>query len=75
MFTLCPISPQYILDHVGDGEFLPQDFFLNYLAAELCRTDVKIVCGDVLFLICGWDTGNLNDVSKFPCIHLVDLLY
>ena len=52
-----------ILDIFGDGEFLPNDDLMQFFAKELCPTDLDVVCANVLFLICGFDEKNMNDVS------------
>ena len=64
---LCTIFflAQYFLDKFGTGEFLPNDKFIDMLVDIFCSLDKKDedVCRDVLFLLCGFDVGNINTVS------------
>ena len=65
-----------ILDLFGDGEFLPNDQLMKFLAKEVCPSDLDVVCANVLFLICGFDEKNTNDVSVllYTCIAVGDIL-
>ena len=58
-----PPSPQHLLDIVGHGEFLPSKGLVSDLGELFCKTDLEEeVCGDILFLICGFDKKNMNEV-------------
>ena len=51
----------------GDGEFLPDDDFNKILANVVCPLPgVDEICGNLLFLVCGFDEKNMN----FVCIYL-----
>ncbi len=54
-----------------DGEFLPSDFIIKFFAKYICTADMKVedgVCGNIVFLICGFDRENLNDVRFTECL-------
>jgi lysosomal acid lipase/cholesteryl ester hydrolase len=56
----------FLLKLFGDGEFLPNDAFIKILDAVFCEDSwLDEACGDVLFLICGFDEKNLN-ISRVP---------
>ncbi|XP_045882238.1 gastric triacylglycerol lipase isoform X1 [Meles meles] len=45
----------------GDKIFYPHHFFDQFLATEVCsRETVDLLCSNALFIICGFDTKNLN---------------
>ena len=47
----------------GKKDFLPSDFIIKLAARQLCDLDlIDTVCGDVIFIICGFDRSNLNMV-------------
>lgn len=54
-----------MLDKISYGEFLPNNILLDLFAKEVCTADMQVegLCGDVIFLICGFDRDNLNMVS------------
>jgi len=56
-----------LLFHIfGVKEFLPSNDFAKFIASKTCPLPlVKDVCGDVLFLIVGFDESHLNMVSQF----------
>ena len=58
-------SVQFLLDLFGTGEFFPNDALIDWLAEHVCPFDkeLEIYCRDVMFLICGFDTHNINVVS------------
>ena len=56
---------QWFLDIVGDGEFLPEKGLVQRLGELFCHYDVKEACGDVLFLVCGFNSKNLNEVIVY----------
>ncbi|XP_065909438.1 gastric triacylglycerol lipase-like [Dysidea avara] len=50
----------------GDGEFLPDDDFNKILARAVCPLPgVDDICGNLLFLVCGFDKKNMN-FSRIP---------
>ena len=53
---------QYALNALGTGEFFPNDELLVEVSKYFCDTPLKDICGNVLFLICGFDRNNLNEV-------------
>ena len=61
--SLISSALQFLLKLFGDGEFLPNDAFIKILDAVFCEDSwLDEACGDVLFLICGFDEKNLNIV-------------
>ena len=54
---------QDVLDMLGVHDFLPSTLLLKLLAATLCDSPTKVVCSNIMFLIAGYDTHNLNMVS------------
>ena len=59
------IHTQVFLDVVGDGEFLPHSWVMDWLGDLVCPVDktVEGVCEDILFLTSGFDKDNMNLVS------------
>lgn len=65
---------QELLDILGVHDFLPSNKLLEFLAQKVCggSHQAEIVCGNIAFLIAGFDTSNLNDtrvpvyLSHFP---------
>lgn len=56
---------EYALNALGTGEFFPNDELLVEVSKYFCDTPLKEICGNVLFLICGFDRNNLNE-SRIP---------
>ena len=45
------------------GEFLPTNVFTELLAKYVCGQNyTSIICSNILFLLAGYDTSNLNHV-------------
>ena len=45
-------------------DFLPSDRFIRWLADFVCsEKDLETFCGDIVFVICGFDKKQLNMVS------------
>eukprot|EP00118_Oscarella_pearsei_P025538 m.308342 g.308342 ORF g.308342 m.308342 type:complete len:392 (+) comp43800_c0_seq1:40-1215(+) len=62
---LAPIEPE-LQSLVGNKDFLPSNAFTKLAAETLCDVDVvDTICSDVIFIICGFDTSNLNN-SRLP---------
>ena len=73
--TSCPIgfmmylfwfrfSAQELLKILGIKDFIPSDWIIKWLADTLCDFKItRFVCSDVIFLLAGPDTSNLNEVS------------
>jgi len=47
------------LEFFGAKDFLPNDWLVKWIAGTLCY-DVPFACADIVFLLAGWDVGNLN---------------
>jgi len=47
------------LELFGFEDFLPSNQVIEMLGGTLCN-DIPEACADVIFLLCGWDMGNLN---------------
>ena len=62
---------QWILETLfGIGEFLPSNAFMDALADLLCDEDsVPELCGSVLFLLCGFDSAQLNMTLLDTIVH------
>ena len=55
-------SLQPLLSITGVGEFVPNKSIIDKAGELFCVSSIEEVCGDVLFLICGFDQNNLNKV-------------
>ncbi len=62
---MCVLNLQYILNKLTYGDFIPNDFLIKFFAKFVCTADMEVegLCGDIIFLICGFDRDNLNIVS------------
>lgn len=49
----------------GIGEFLPKSQWIDSIAKTFCTTALKAVCSNVLFLLAGQDTAQLNQ-TRLP---------
>ncbi|XP_053307248.1 lysosomal acid lipase/cholesteryl ester hydrolase-like [Spea bombifrons] len=54
--------PEFIVkDLFGKKEFLPQTYFIRWLATHLCTHElVDNLCGNIFFVLCGFNEKNLN---------------
>ncbi|XP_058789331.1 lipase 3-like [Phymastichus coffea] len=61
---LVPFLPELelIIRFLGEGEFLPQNSIIKFLAKYGCDIDVteEKICANTLFVICGFDTLQFN---------------
>jgi len=53
-------SLSYMLDLLGQGEFLPTNALTQLMSAAVCSQPTSITCESVMFMICGYDYQNLN---------------
>ncbi|MEQ2186126.1 hypothetical protein GOODEAATRI_025436, partial [Goodea atripinnis] len=68
-FTGSPMSklsvlPDFLIwDLFGKRDFLPQSQYIKWLAEQVCaRTLLSKLCGNLFFILCGFDEKNLNMV-------------
>ncbi|KAM9197567.1 gastric triacylglycerol lipase isoform 1-T1 [Dugong dugon] len=56
------LIPSYLFKILfGDKMFLPHNYFDEFLATTVCsRETLNRICSNALFIICGFDTKNLN---------------
>ncbi|XP_036351668.1 gastric triacylglycerol lipase isoform X2 [Ochotona princeps] len=55
------VSPTMFKAIFGDKIFFPQNFFDKFLATQVCtRETLNAICSNALFIICGFDSKNLN---------------
>lgn len=53
---------EWIVDHLGDGEFLPSSELMDWLAANFCDSGwTQVACESVMFLLMGFDKQQMND--------------
>ncbi|XP_025297185.1 lysosomal acid lipase/cholesteryl ester hydrolase isoform X1 [Canis lupus baileyi] len=71
-FSTSPLSrlgelPEFLLkDLLGSKEFLPQSMLLKWLSAHFCsHVILKELCGNAVFVVCGFNEKNLN-MSRVP---------
>lgn len=71
-FAVSPLAklgklPGFVTEDLfGKKEFLPQSSFLKWLATHACIHElIKELCGNVFFLLCGFNEKNLN-MSRVP---------
>ena len=69
LFIVCKFQKLYDLLG-GDGEFLPDRGIFHTLAMDLCLRQglPQFVCENVLFLLCGYDFQQMNEVSCW-CLY------
>ena len=58
---------EMLYEVLGFGEFLPNSFFMKWLATHGCPKD-ESACDNLLFLLSGYDTSNLNS-SRVPIYY------
>ncbi|KAG8435537.1 hypothetical protein GDO86_013463 [Hymenochirus boettgeri] len=56
------VFPEFLVkDLFGKREFLPQTYLITWLATHFCTHElVDKLCGNVFFLLCGFNEKNLN---------------
>lgn len=55
-----PYFPQ-IFDILGDGEFLPNNWFMDLVSEFVCNNLIgELICDNIIFLIAGPEIDNLN---------------
>lgn len=59
----CSSLLQFILQLLGEDEFLPSSKFIQWIAGELCNPPFEFLCDDFLMLIMGYDKDNMNSVE------------
>ncbi len=47
---------------LGVKEFMPSDYLVKLLGSTFCKTFTKEICSDIIFLFCGFDQKQLNEV-------------
>ncbi len=76
---LYPHSAQFLLEHIGTGEFFGTSEIIKIFGKDVCIPQFHLIdglCEDVLFLICGFDPDNINIVSiTHACMHVPYLLF
>ncbi|XP_072165483.1 gastric triacylglycerol lipase-like [Diadema setosum] len=55
---------KFLFDILGEGEFMPNNEFVKWLAQDFCPI-TELICSNVLFVICGYDAKNLN-MTRLP---------
>lgn len=55
----------------GNKNFLPQSALIKFFAIQFCsKKPISVLCGNIFFLLCGFDEKNLNMVSFFFCCQI-----
>lgn len=53
----------HLQDLFGRKDFLPQNDLIKFFATEFCsKKPLSVLCGNIFFLLCGFDEKNLNMV-------------
>ncbi|XP_073684127.1 gastric triacylglycerol lipase [Garra rufa] len=65
--TKLSVIPEFLIwDLFGRKDFFPQNDLIKFFATEFCsRRPLSVLCGNVFFLLCGFDEKNLN-MSRTP---------
>lgn len=60
--TKLAVIPEFLIwDLFGQKDFFPQNDLIKFFATEFCsRKPLSVLCGNVFFLLCGFDEKNLN---------------
>jgi lysosomal acid lipase/cholesteryl ester hydrolase len=53
---------EWVVDHMGIGEFLPSNWLMDLIAAMACPPNswLEVVCENVVFLLVGYDRTQMN---------------
>ncbi|KAG8230454.1 hypothetical protein J437_LFUL009942 [Ladona fulva] len=56
---------KWLTKMIGMNEFLPSTNFMSFVGDELCREQVVTqgICNNILFLLCGYDSNQLNETT------------
>uniref|UniRef100_A0A8C2GBM8 Lipase, gastric n=1 Tax=Cyprinus carpio TaxID=7962 RepID=A0A8C2GBM8_CYPCA len=64
--TVCVRTLLQLPDLFGRKDFFPQNDLIKFFATEFCsRKPLSVLCGNIFFLLCGFDEKNLN-MSRTP---------
>lgn len=58
---------QWIADNIGLNEFSPHNDFISQVGGALCSEQhptVEDICLNALFIVCGFDSEQFNNVSS-----------
>ncbi|XP_071452980.1 lipase 3-like [Hetaerina americana] len=60
---------EWVADELGINEFLPNSNVLDMVGSALCKDEAvtQSLCSNILFLLCGYDSQQLND-TMIPVI-------
>lgn len=57
---------EFLFDVFGVRDFLPSDDIIHWLATYVCKpTDLKELCSNIIFIVCGFDKPQLN-MTRIP---------
>ena len=60
---------QFLFEVLGVRDFLPSDDIIHLLAKYVCSDkEFETFCSDIIFIICGFDKKQLNEVSNTESI-------
>lgn len=51
---------EFLFSLLGTGEFLPNGAVLKFFSKVLCDTQLKFICENIIFLLCGTDVSQMN---------------
>jgi lysosomal acid lipase/cholesteryl ester hydrolase len=55
---------------MGLGEFLPSNWFIDWLASITCAEGyIQGICESVMFLLCGFDEAQVNYTLLETIVH------
>ncbi|XP_013390621.1 lysosomal acid lipase/cholesteryl ester hydrolase [Lingula anatina] len=66
LLLLSDFSDKDIFDLFGRKDFAPNSKLMDWISKEVCgHKDINILCSNILFLLCGFDSKQFN-VSRTP---------
>merc|ERR1712002_544243 len=69
-YLVDPIVGTLLVNMLGVGEFLPSNWLIDWMADKVCNQNgPQVLCGNVLFSICGHDEAQLNHTLLPTIIH------